>query len=152
MAPRFRRRSPPHWARGVQCGGTDLAVRVLRHPVARGSYGAVTLGSGRRLANDLWTNAECPSDPVSAAGFAEGDCELVPDLPAATAGKDWTTPGEACALLLAIAGGRTSEPAAAGGEVCPKRVGGRSVAKVGHQWRNFGGAGCGSHTDSLHFG
>ena len=57
----------------VQCGGTDLAVRVLRHPVARGSYGAVTLGSGRRLANDLWTNAECPSDPVSVAGFAEGD-------------------------------------------------------------------------------
>jgi len=51
----------------------DLAVRVVRHPVARGSCSAVTFGSGRRLANALWTDAECPSDPVSVAGFAEGD-------------------------------------------------------------------------------
>jgi hypothetical protein len=40
----------------------QLAVRVLRNPVARGSFSAVTLGSGRRLANALWTDAECPSD------------------------------------------------------------------------------------------
>jgi hypothetical protein len=41
------------------------------------------------------------------------------------------------ALLLAIAGGRTSEPAAIGGEVCPKRVRGRRCRKSGPPMAQF---------------
>jgi hypothetical protein len=40
----------------------------------------------------------------------------------ATAGKDWRTAGEACALLLAAAGGRTSERAAVRGDVGSDRA------------------------------
>src|ERR1019366_2493938 len=55
-------------------------------------------------------------ESVAAAGFAERERELVADQSAATAGEDWRTAGEACALLLASPGGRTSEPAAVRGD------------------------------------
>jgi len=47
-----------------------------------------------------------------AAGVASTNRELVADQSAATAGEDWRTAGEACALLLATAGGRTSDASA----------------------------------------
>jgi hypothetical protein len=50
------------WDVGVESTSCDLAVRVLRNPVARGPCHTVALGPGRRSANALWTDAECPSD------------------------------------------------------------------------------------------
>jgi hypothetical protein len=47
---------------GVDTTSRDLAVRVLRNPVARGPCRTVVLGSGGRSANALWTDAECPRD------------------------------------------------------------------------------------------
>jgi hypothetical protein len=44
------------------------------------------------------------------------------DQPAATTGEDRRTAGKTCALLLAIAGGRTPEPAAVRGDAGPDRV------------------------------
>ena len=40
----------------------DLAVRVLRDPVASGSGSSIALGSGWRGAHTVWANAECPRD------------------------------------------------------------------------------------------
>jgi hypothetical protein len=59
---------------------------------------------------------------VAAAGVAEANRELVADESAATAGKDWRTAGEACALLLASPGGRTSESAEVQSDVGPDRA------------------------------
>jgi len=111
-----------------------------------------------------------PGKFVAASGFAERDCELVSDQLAATAGEDRRTSGQTCALLLATAGGRTSDAAAVRGDagpdraatatdgiaswwpsqrrgICLQRVGGRrGVAKVGGKWRNFGCAGSESRT------
>jgi len=53
---------------------------------------------------------------VAAAGVASTNRELVADQSAATAGEDWRTAGEACALLLATAGGRTSDASAVRGD------------------------------------
>jgi hypothetical protein len=47
---------------GVDTTSDGLAVRVLRNPVAGGPCSSVALGSSRRSANALWTDAECPSD------------------------------------------------------------------------------------------
>ena len=47
---------------------------------------------------------------------------LVADESAATAGEDRRTAGQTCALLLVIAGGRTSEPAAVRGDAGPDRA------------------------------
>ena len=47
---------------GVDTTPGHLAVRVLRNLVASGPCSAVSLGSRRRLANALWTDAECPRD------------------------------------------------------------------------------------------
>jgi hypothetical protein len=46
----------------VDTTSDDLAVRVLRNPVAGGSCSSVALGSRRRSANAVWTDAECRSD------------------------------------------------------------------------------------------
>jgi len=40
----------------------DLAVRVLRNPVASAPCNSVTLGSAWGSANALWTDAQCPGD------------------------------------------------------------------------------------------
>ena len=55
-------------------------------------------------------------------GLPRGIENWSPDQLAATAGEDWRTAGEACALLLAAAGGRTSEPAAVRGDVGSDRA------------------------------
>ena len=40
----------------------DLAVRVLRNPMASAPCNPVTLGSAWGSANALWTDAQCPGD------------------------------------------------------------------------------------------
>ena len=47
---------------GVDATPVHLAVRSLRNLVVGGPGSAVTLGSRRRPANALWTDAECPRD------------------------------------------------------------------------------------------
>jgi len=47
---------------GMDTTSDDLAVRVLRHPVAGGPCSSVALGSGRRSANAVWFDAECCRD------------------------------------------------------------------------------------------
>lgn len=47
---------------GVDTISNDLAVRIMRDPVAGSPCSAVALGSGRRSVNALWADAECPSD------------------------------------------------------------------------------------------
>jgi hypothetical protein len=56
---------------------------------------------------------------VAAAGVAEANREVVADESAATAGEDRRTAGQTCALLLATAGGRTSDAAAVRGDAGP---------------------------------
>jgi|SRR5271169_4638932 len=111
-----------------------------------------------------------PGEFVAAADVAQANRELVAGKFAATAGEDRRTTGETCALLLATAGGRTSDAAAVRGdarldraatdtdgidwtvvhsaaESVYKLVGiGRGVAKVGHKWAISGCAGGGWHT------
>ncbi len=57
--------------------------------------------------------AECdrlqPGQPVATASVAEEDWELVANELAAAAGEDGRSAGETCALLLALAGRRTSD-------------------------------------------
>jgi hypothetical protein len=55
-------------------------------------------------------------------GTAPTNRELVVDEFAATAGEDRRTAGQTCALLLAILGGRTSEPAAIRGDAGSDRA------------------------------
>jgi Flp pilus assembly pilin Flp len=47
---------------GMDAVSGDVAVRVLRDPVACGSGSSIALGSGRRSAHTVWTDAECPGD------------------------------------------------------------------------------------------
>lgn len=59
---------------------------------------------------------------MAAAGTGQRNRELVANEFAATVGEDWRTAGETCQVLLADAGGRTSEPAAVrdyAGPYCP---------------------------------
>jgi hypothetical protein len=63
-----------------------------------------------------------PGQFAGRLGLRKGICELVPDQPAATAGKDRRTSGQTCALLLATTGGRTSEPAAIRGDAGADRT------------------------------
>ena len=53
---------------------------------------------------------------MAAADVAQANRELVADQLATTAGEDRRTAGETCALLLATAGGRTSDAAAIRGD------------------------------------
>lgn len=63
-----------------------------------------------------------PGEFVAAADVAQANRELVADDLAATAGEDGRTAGETCALLLATAGGRTSDAAAVRGDAGPHRA------------------------------
>ena len=59
---------------------------------------------------------------MATAGTAQEHRELVADESAATVGENRRTAGETCQVLLADAGGRTSEPAAVrdhAGSYCP---------------------------------
>ena len=91
---------------GGQAGGEDDAVVLPSVPLEPSAAGAEPAGlqSG---------------EFVAAAGVASTNRELVADQSAATAGEDWRTAGEACALLLATAGGRTSDASAVRGDAGP---------------------------------
>src|ERR1019366_6509089 len=84
---------------GEQAGGQDDAALLPSVSLEPSTAGAEPAGLQ-------------PGEFVAAAGFAERDSELVSDKFAATAGEDRRAAGQTCALLLATAGGRTSEPAA----------------------------------------
>src|SRR5450759_3082703 len=86
-----------------QAGGEDDAALLPSVPLEPSAAGAEPAGLQ-------------PGEFVAASGFAERDGELVAHEPAATAGEDRRTAGQTCALLLAIAGGRTSKPAAVRGD------------------------------------
>ena len=101
---------------------------------------------------------------------AQADRELVADELAATIGEDRWAAGQACPLLLASAGGRTSEPTAVRSDARPNRAATptdgiaswwrnrraepgysgvgvrRCVAKVGHKWGRFALCWCGWQT------
>jgi hypothetical protein len=47
---------------GLDTTSDDLAVRVLRNPMASAPCSSVTLGSCWGSANALWTDAQCPGD------------------------------------------------------------------------------------------
>ena len=59
---------------------------------------------------------------MTATGAAPATPELVADELATTTGEDRGAAGEACPLLLASAGGRTSEPAAVRGDAGSDRA------------------------------
>jgi hypothetical protein len=61
---------------------------------------------------------------VGAAGAAQTNRELVADESATAVGEDRRTAGEACTLLLAFPGGRSSEPAAVRGNAGSDRAAG----------------------------
>jgi len=63
-----------------------------------------------------------PVEFVAATGVAPTDRELVAGESAATASEDRGTAGATCTLLLAIVGGRTSQPAAVRGDAGPDRA------------------------------
>jgi Transposase DDE domain group 1 len=84
---------------GRQGGGEDDAALLPSVPLEPSVAGAEPVGVQ-------------PGESVAAARFAPRNRELVSDKFAATAGEDRRTTGQTCALLLATAGRRTSEPAA----------------------------------------
>lgn len=63
-----------------------------------------------------------PGEFVTVAGVTQANRELVADQLAAAAGEDRWTAGQTCALLLATAGGRTSDAAAVRGDAGPDRA------------------------------
>src|ERR1019366_4184136 len=81
-----------------QAGGEDDAAELPSLPIQRGA-----------------AMVECdrlqPGEPVAAAGAAQKDRSLVADQLATEVGEDGRALGEACALLLAAVGGRSSDAA-----------------------------------------
>jgi hypothetical protein len=74
-----------------------------------------------------------PGEFVAAAGVTKANRELVAHEFTATTGEDGRTAGEACSLLLAIAGGRTSDAAAVRGDAEPDRAATDTDA-IGGSW------------------
>src|ERR1700680_3092111 len=82
-----------------------------------------------------------PGQFVAAASPSQTDRERVADESATTAGEDGTIAGATCTLILAIAGGRTSEPTVVRGDAGPdgtatgadgiEREGGRVCIGIG---------------------
>src|ERR1019366_10076180 len=62
-----------------------------------------------------------PGESVAEAGAAEADRELVVDELAATVGEDRRQADQACAVLLAAAGGEPSDAAPVRGHGAPNR-------------------------------
>src|SRR5206468_5639070 len=81
-----------------QAGGQDDAAELPSVPVER----SAVMAEPDRLQ---------PGESLAAAGAAEADRKLVADEPAATAGEDRWQAGEACPVLLAAAGGESSDAA-----------------------------------------
>src|ERR1017187_2028949 len=93
---------------GGQAGGEDDAALLPSFPLQPSAAGAEPAGVQ-------------PGQSLAAAGVAQANRELVPDESAATTGEDRRTVGKTCALLLATAGGRTSDAAAVRGDAGPDR-------------------------------
>jgi hypothetical protein len=89
--------------------GEDDATELSSFPLKPGTAGAEPAGLQ-------------PGQLVAAAGVAQGNRELVANQLAATTGEDGWTAGKTCALLLATAGGRASEPAAVQSDAGPDRA------------------------------
>src|ERR1019366_7087386 len=111
-----------------------------------------------------------PGEFVAAADFAQANRKLGADQLATATGEDRRAAGQTCSLLLAFAGGRTSDAAAVRGDagpdraatdtdgiaswwpsqsrkICLQQVGARrGVAKVCRKWAISGCAGGGRHT------
>src|SRR5712692_192667 len=88
---------------GRQAGGEDDPALLPLFPLEASAAGAEPA-------------AVQPGESVAATGAAPRNRELVADESAATAGEDRGAAGEACPLLLASAGGWTSERAAVRGD------------------------------------
>src|ERR1019366_9747893 len=91
---------------GEQAGGQDDAALLPSVSLEPSTAGAEPAGLQ-------------PGEFVAAAGVAPRDRELVAHQPAATTGEDRRTSGQTCALLLAIAGRRTSDAAAVRNDAGP---------------------------------
>ena len=91
-----KRGTSEQWIQGRQAGGEDDALELPSLPVERGA----ALAECDRLQ---------PGEPVAAPGAAEEDRQVVADQLAAAAGEDGRAAGEARPLLLAPAGGESSE-------------------------------------------
>ena len=94
---------------GRQAGGQDDSSFLSSLPLERGATGAEPAGVQ-------------PGQFMAAAGDAPTNRELVAYEFAATAGEERRTAGQTCALLMATAGGRTSEPAAVRGDAGSDRA------------------------------
>ena len=94
---------------GRQAGGEDDAALLPSVPLKSSAAGIEPVGLQ-------------PGESVATAGVAPRNRKLVADEPAAKAGEDRRAAVEACALLLAIAGGRTSDAAAVRGDAGPDRA------------------------------
>ena len=94
---------------GRQAGGEDDPPLLSSFPLKPGAASAEPAGLQ-------------PGQFVAAASPAQTDRELVADESATTAGEDGRMASGTCTLLLAIAGGMTSEPAAARGDAGPDRT------------------------------
>ncbi len=94
---------------GRQAGGQDDSSFLSSLPLERGATGAEPAGVQ-------------PGQFMAAAGDAPTNRELVAYEFAATAGEERRTAGQTCALLMADAGGRTSEPAAVRGDAGSDRA------------------------------
>ena len=94
---------------GGQAGGEDDAALLSPFPLEPSAAGAEPAGLQ-------------PGEFVAAAGVAQANRELVADEFAAAAGEDRRTAGETCSLLLAAAGGETSDAAAVRGDAGTDRA------------------------------
>src|SRR5271157_4796281 len=92
-----------------KAGGEDDTPELSSFPIEPSAAGAEPVGLQ-------------PREFVAAADVAQANRELVADELAATAGEDGRTAGETCPLLLATAGGRTSDAAAVRGNAGPDRA------------------------------
>lgn len=105
MAPRTDCDHEPHKVEDHRSSvnGQDDAALLPLLPLEPGAAGAEPAGLQ-------------PGEFVAAADVAQANRELVADELAATTGEDRRAAGKTCALLLATAGGRTSDAAAVRGD------------------------------------
>jgi len=75
-----------------------------------------------RLSCHRFRSNQVLGQPVPSAGAAQANRELVADQLATAVGEGRRTAGQTCALLLATAGGRTSDAAAVRGDAGPDRA------------------------------
>ena len=94
---------------GGEASGEDDAAELSSVPLKPSAAGAESAGLQ-------------PGEFVAAAGVTKANRELVAHEFTATTGEDRRTAGETCPLLLALAGGRTSDSAAVRSDAGPDRT------------------------------